>query len=177
VSQSIDKLTAAMAAGDYRAVEIFYRQYFDWLLAQSRWASGRDESFCLDVVQESVLRVIRTVRQIETEGQFRAWLQLVVRTTALDLLRSERRRQKREAAYAGRSTGEIETPDEFQPWLAEQLMKFDPMIVKAIEMKYRHGWTLSRVASSLGLSIGSIDGRIRRAIVELRNRAKEEFDE
>ena len=86
-----------MAAGDSRAVEAFYRQYFDWIFGQARRVSGRDESFCLDVVQESVLRVIRTVRPIGSEGQFRAWLQLVVRTTALDLMRSERRRGKRES--------------------------------------------------------------------------------
>jgi RNA polymerase sigma factor (sigma-70 family) len=177
VPQSIDKLTAAMAAGDSKAVEAFYRRYFDWIYSQARRATGRDESFCLDVVQDSVLRVIRTVRPIATEGQFRAWVQLVVRTTSLDLMRSERRRRKREAAVIAGSAEEEPPIDERQPWLEEQIAKFDPMIVKAIEMRYRRGWTLSRVASMMGLSIGAIDGRLRRAIQELRTRAKEEFDE
>jgi len=86
-------LTAAMAAGNEDAVETFYRRYFDWLYAQARRATRRDESFCLDVVQDAVLRIVRTVRCVKTEPQFRAWLRLVVQTTAFDRLRSERRRR------------------------------------------------------------------------------------
>src|SRR4051812_27498718 len=41
-------LTAALAAGEERAVETFYQRYFDWLYAQARRATRRDESFCLD---------------------------------------------------------------------------------------------------------------------------------
>ena len=55
-------MTSAMAAGDGGAVEAFYRRYFDRLYAEARRATRRDESFCLDVVQESVLRIVRTVR-------------------------------------------------------------------------------------------------------------------
>src|SRR5262245_41491413 len=54
-----EKLTAALAAGNEDAVETFYRRYFDWLYAQARRATRRDESFCLDVVQDAVLRIMR----------------------------------------------------------------------------------------------------------------------
>src|SRR5580700_6920402 len=87
-----------MAAGDEEAVETFYRQHFDWLYAQARRASRRDESFCLDVVQDSVLRIIRVVRPVKSEAQFRAWLRLVVRTTTWDRLRADQRRMQREMA-------------------------------------------------------------------------------
>ena len=107
MSDSTDKLTAAMAAGDQGAVETFYRSYFDWLYAQARRATRRDEAFCLDVVQDAVLRVIRTVRRVQSEGEFRAWLQLVVRTTAWDRLRGDNRRIKREAfAHVASSSSE-----------------------------------------------------------------------
>src|SRR3954471_16462602 len=93
-NEPIDKLTAGMAAGDAKAVESFYRRYFDWLYAQARRATRRDEAFCLDVVQDAVLRIVRTIRRVSTESELRAWLRLVVQTTALDRLRCERRRQK-----------------------------------------------------------------------------------
>ena len=82
-------LTTSMAAGDGEAVGRFYLHYFDALCREARRATRRDEAFCLDVVQESVLRVIRNVRAIESPAQFEAWLRLVVRTCALDLLRRE----------------------------------------------------------------------------------------
>ena len=89
MSDATEKLTAALAAGDEDAVETFYNSYFDWLYAQARRATRRDESFCLDVVQDAMLRIIRTVRAVRDEPQFRAWLRLVVQTTAWDRLRSD----------------------------------------------------------------------------------------
>jgi len=67
--ERIQHLSSAMAAGDSRAVDAFYRQYFDWMYAQARRVTRRDESFCLDVVQDAVLRVMRTVRAVDCESR------------------------------------------------------------------------------------------------------------
>jgi len=182
-------LTAALAAGDERAVERFYRDYFDWLLAQSRRASGRrDESFCLDVLQDAVLRVLRTVRAVESESQFRAWLKLVIQTAACDRLRSERRRQTHELAAAAIGAGQMNAAaasaadkaigrDEQLAWLREQIAQLDPHLVQMIEWRFGQRWTLARISEKLGLSIGTIDGRLRRALRDLRAKAIEEFEE
>src|SRR3954465_16051831 len=98
--ESVEKLTEAMSAGDARAVEAFYRKYFQFLYHTAQKVTGRDESFCLDVVQDTVLRVIRTVRRVDSEARLFAWLRLVVRTTAFDLLKNESRRRRRETAVA-----------------------------------------------------------------------------
>ncbi len=171
-------LSTAMSAGDRNAVETFYRRYFDWLHAQARRMSRRDDAFCLDIVQEAILRIVRTIRPVKTERQLRAWLRLVVQTTALDLLRSEKRRQERELVVAGRGEFCPEPSDHEQhEWLKAQIARFDPQIVRMIELRYEQRWTLGRISKSLGLSIGTIDGRLRRAIQQLRDRAIEDFDE
>ena len=46
-----------------------------------------------------------------------------------------------------------------------------------IELRFEQRWTLGRIGTLFGLSIGTIDGRLRRALKELRDRATEEFDE
>jgi RNA polymerase sigma-70 factor (ECF subfamily) len=173
-------MTSAMAAGDGDAVESFYRRYFDRLYAEARRATRRDESFCLDVVQESVLRIVRTVRAARTEIQLVAWLRLVVRTTAYDLLRSERRRQRREALAAigpaDEAPDEPSADDEEQlAWLRGQLDRLDPEIARMIDLRYRRRWTLERIAQQLGISIGTVDGRLRRALRRLRESAPEEL--
>jgi len=182
VSETIQKLTSAMAAGDEDAVETFYRQYFDWLYAEARRATRRDESFCLDIVQDAVLRILRNVRAVESETQWRAWMKLVVHTTALDRMRSERRRRTRETVVAGDASMIAECEDETTrqdriEWLAQQIARFDPQMIAIIEMRYQRGWTLQQVAQSIGLSIATIDGRLRRAFKTLRERAPEDSDD
>jgi RNA polymerase sigma factor (sigma-70 family) len=169
-----------MAAGKEEAIEAFYRDCFQWLYQKARRASGRDEAFCLDVVQEAVLRILRCVRPIESEGQFRAWLRLVVQSTAYDLLKSDLRRARRESLVLVPS-GEDGPDEPLQveerlAWLRRQLADMDPEIARMIDLRYRKSWTLARIAGLLGLSVGTIDGRLRRAVGRLRELAKEEFD-
>ena len=175
------KLTAAMVAGDERAVGTFYRRYFDWLYHQARCATGRDESFCLDVVQEAMLRVIRAIRAVDTEPALLAWLKLVVQTTAYNLLRHEKRRRLREmrvlasAVDPGGHDDDDRPDDEQIRWLRREIARLDPELVRLIELRYERRWTLQRIGASLGLSTGAVDGRLRRMLRGLRHRA--ELDE
>jgi RNA polymerase sigma factor (sigma-70 family) len=183
VADNADKLmaelTSAMAAGDKSAVERFYLGYFDRLYCEARRASHRDEAFCLDVVQEATLRVIRSVRRVKSEGQFAAWLNLVVRTTAFDLLRSEKRRRVREAVTvpvdAAGEDLESERAERIE-WLRRQIAALDPELVRIIELRFDDRWTLAKIAALFGMSIGTIDGRLRRALKHLRDRAREDFE-
>jgi RNA polymerase sigma factor (sigma-70 family) len=168
-------LTTAMAAGDAGAVAVFYRDQFGFMYGAARRATGRDESFCLDVVQDATLRIVRTVRPVKTLPQLRAWVKLVVQTTAYDRLRADARRARREAAVIA---GHADPPDgDRLAWLARQLGRLDPGLVRLIDLRYERNWTLARIAESLGLSIGTVDGRLRRAIQRLRDLAAEQSDD
>ncbi|HEY2585211.1 MAG TPA: sigma-70 family RNA polymerase sigma factor [Tepidisphaeraceae bacterium] len=169
----VHELTAAMAAGEARAVEAFYRQYFDTMYRHACNLTRRDESFCLDVVQDAVLRVIRTVRPVDSEAQFARWLRLVTQTAAYDLLRAESRRRKREAlvAVAADASGhnaDTSSDEEQIARLRKQIASLDPRIARMIELRCEGGWTLARIAQAMGLSIGTVDGRLRRALRDLR---------
>ena len=178
---TVQTLTAAMAAGDARAIEAFYRQYFELMYRHACNITRRDESFCLDVVQDAVLRVIRTVRRAGSEAQLAAWLRLVTQTAAYDLLKSESRRRKRETLVAlpvGPTGASAEAPfDEDRiAWLRQEISSLDPQIARMIELRYQKQWTLARIAESLGIPIGTVDGRLRRALRLLRSRAQRSND-
>ena len=98
--QETKQLTALMAAGNNHAIEVFYRRYFGLLLAEARRVTSRDEAFCLDVLQDAVLRIVRCVRAVSGEAELVSWLRIVVRTTAYDLLRSEQRGHREPASIA-----------------------------------------------------------------------------
>lgn len=179
------KLTAAMARGEEPAIAEFYRRFFDALYAAARHVSRRDESFCLDVVQETLLRVVRTIRPVATEAQLVAWLRLIVKSVCYDLLRREQRRRRRESAavQGARAAGERNTAgndgaaaeasanEDRLAWLRRELLAVDPEMVRLIELRYVEGWTLARIAAACGLGTGAVDGRIRRALARLRGRA------
>lgn len=170
------RLSAAMVRGDGTAVEAFYRAYFDRMYAEARRASRRDEAFCLDVVQEAVLRILRTIRPVESEAQLSAWIKLVIRTSAYDLLRSERRRRVREQNALGHIEPAANDPEQLA-WLQEKLRSVDPKIAELIELRFGRGWTLARIAGRLGLTTAAVDGRLRRALHSLRHAAREEWDD
>jgi RNA polymerase sigma factor (sigma-70 family) len=176
MADDIQHLTAAMAGGDADAVAAFYREYFDWMFIQARLCTRRDESFCLDVVQDAMLRVMRTIRRVESEQQLRAWLRLVVQTTAFDLLRGERRRADRESASAVPVVICDGDADERLIWLADQLTRLDRQLVKMIELRFDQRRSLRSIGQVLGLSTGAVDGRLRRVLKSLRQSATAMFE-
>ena len=100
MTQPVRELTAAIASSDTEALASLYREHFDSLYGEARRITGRDESFCLDVVQDALMRVIRSIPIMETEAGLRRWLSFVVRSCAYDRLRQMARRRHREASVA-----------------------------------------------------------------------------
>jgi RNA polymerase sigma factor (sigma-70 family) len=177
MDDGIGRLTEAVAAGESWAIETFYRQQFDWLYRQAVWATGRDEAFCLDVVQEAVLRILRTIRRANSPAQLRAWLAIVVRTTALDMLKAEGRRRRREHLAAVGEAGRSDPPDDTDArldWLRRQIGLLDPHLVRLVELRYTRGWTLARIGSALHLPTSTVNGRLRMALRRLSRQARSE---
>jgi RNA polymerase sigma factor (sigma-70 family) len=178
VSEPIRKLTSAIASGDTEAFAVFYRQRFEMMYAEARQFTGRDEAFCLDVVQDSMMRVIRSLRPIDTEHALASWLRIVVQRCALDRLRTERRRRRREKA------AEIESPtpprrdedrSERLDWLQDQLSRLEPDVMHLVNLRFGLEWGLKRIGAALGLKAGTVDGRLGRAIASLRAKALEDL--
>ena len=178
MDDSIHQLTRAIASGDTGAFARFYRRWFDRMYAEASRLTGRDESFCLDVVQEAMMRVIRSLRPMDSEAVLWGWLRAVIRSCALDRLRREMRRRRREQAGAGSAPSAA--PDELAErlaWLRRELAALDEREAALLTMRHRFGWTLRQVADAVGLNPGAVVGRLRRTLQTLRRRAKEAFDE
>ena len=182
VPSKVRSLTEAIASGNTEAFATFYRQWFDTMYAQARNASGRDESFCLDVVQDAMLRVIKSAPAMESADDLRRWLRVVVQSCAYDRFREEARRKAREQrAVAVRAANtanglapEGEADEDRLRWLEHELQTLNDRDTQLLLMRHRFGWTLKRIGDALGLKPGAVDGRIRRLVLKLRRRAKEQ---
>lgn len=166
-------LTTAAASGDDGAFAALYRAWFDHALALAFRLTGRDESFCLDVVQDAMLKAARSVPPGLDEDAFRRWLTRVVHTCALDRLRAERRRVQRERSATRRDLHEPDhAPDaELDERIAElrkALARLGPADRSLLLVRFARGATLDQAARANGISGSAAHGRIRRLLKRLR---------
>jgi RNA polymerase sigma-70 factor (ECF subfamily) len=174
--------TAAIVKGDAAVFSMFYRAWFPRLLGLARRATGRDEAFALDIVQDAFVRVIRAPRRCASEGELSAWLRTVTLSAAVDRLRREARREAREATrHVGDLTGSdaasrLDAAEQLA-WLAARLEEMPREDRDLIRLRYDLQRTLTEIAGSGGTVAGwaAVHGRIRRAVDRLREAAGEYF--
>ena len=171
-------ITTAVAAGDTDAFAVFYAQWFDVMYRQAQQVSQRDESFCLDITQDAMLRVIKSVKPMDSADDLRRWLNVVVKTCAYDRFREQTRRNARERKFEPeQESEEQENTLERLQWLERELRSMDRSDAELLLMRHRFGWTLKRIGQKLGLKPGAVDGKIQRLVSKLRRRAKEQSDD
>jgi RNA polymerase sigma factor (sigma-70 family) len=170
-------LSRLVARGDRDALGELYELWFPRLLGMAGKATGRDEAFCLDVVQECMLRVAKSMSAMETDGDVERWMMRVVHTTAIDLLRRELRQRRRQAAAAqGRS--EAKEPEEMEiqeriEWLRRELAALPGDDGRLLWLRLAGNRTLASAGAAVGLGGHAAHGRVRRALARLRRRAME----
>jgi RNA polymerase sigma-70 factor (ECF subfamily) len=174
-------LTAAIARGDEAAFAAFYELWFERAYAKARGIMKRDEAFCLDVVQEVMLKVARKMRALPDEESVAAWMAQALLTTALDCMRGEARRLRREQAAARPEAEPARAPAweeaERLSWLRERLAELPATDRAMLSVRFAEDGTLDDVGAAFGISGDAAHGRIWRTLARLRRRAREWFDE
>lgn len=173
-------LTSRIAAGDPEAFGAFYEAWFERVFAMARGISRRDESFCLDVVQDCMMRVVKSMSAMRDEPAIGAWLSRAVYSATVDRSRSDRRRKVRERVVAEVSH-ESEEPDpmaslqgeEERSWLAVQIADLPDVDRALLLARFQGGLTLAQMGDRFGISGNAVHGRIRRALARLKQAAKE----
>ncbi len=182
MSESVRELTQQIARGDGEALARFYEARFDSMYHDARRITGRDDSFCLDVVQNAMMRIIRSTRPLDDEQALQRWLHVVVRTAALDMLRREtaqsrRRDGRREAVRSRHSSDADANLADRVAWLRDELNRLDPAAHDLLMMRHHLGWTLEQISRLLNIAPSAVHRRLAAVIARLRMRAKETLDE
>jgi len=176
------RLSRAIAHHEEAAIAEFYGKWFDWSLAFARSFTRRDESFCLDVVQDAMMRVIRCMPVIQSHAGMKAWLRRVVASAALDVLRAEHRRCERERlAVVTRSdaAGTATAPDDAAQrleriaWITAELAGISTEDHEAVRRRIVGGESVGTLAAASQRTEGSIQGRLTRLLSRLRIRGRE----
>ena len=170
--------TRDMKGGDQEAFATFYKVAFAPMFREATRALGRDEATALDVVQDAMLKAIRCIKPLESQSAVVAWSRLVAKSVSYDWLRKHARRREVALGPAVFEAGEpanLLTDAARILWLEEELSQLPTETRALIGLRYRLGWSLKRIGNRFGLQTGAVDGRLRRTVQSLKQKAERKF--
>ena len=166
-------LVLAIARWHHEALEEAYRRYGGAAHAVARHVT-RDDGIADDVVQEVFVRLWEQPDRFDPErGSLRAFLIMDTRARAVDRLRRDGARRRREEREAQTQTPAYD--DDLELWdrlLATHLRDALDVLTEdersAIELAFFGGHTYRDVAVMLGQPEGTVKSRIRNGLLRLR---------
>ncbi|MEZ6189184.1 MAG: RNA polymerase sigma factor [Planctomycetota bacterium] len=175
-------LVERFRAGDGKAFELLVARHTRYAGSVALSVTG-DYHAALDVVQESFLKALDGIWNLENAARFRPWLRNVVRTTALDHLR----RRKVVGRSGERLPGQGESDsqplpaeglapqesleqDELRALIREEVVALPETQREVVYLKYLEGLSYEEIAETTGLTINTIESRLFRARGRLRER-------
>ena len=179
-AESDEALVARFRAGDEAAFEVLVRRY-EASLRRLAFGYLRDRMLAEDVAQESLLVAYQRIGSLGHAEAFRSWLYRIATNRAHDYLRRVARKGEIGGEEGEDRIRELEAPGDAAARLvsrdlgqrlagavAELPEKYRrPLLLKEIE-----GMTYAEIAELLGWPMGTVQIRIHRARLRLRERAR-----
>lgn len=180
--ESDQSLLERVARGDESALERLYDKYSAALYAVAYRISG-EPSDAEEIVLDAFSQAWRDAPRFQSSrGSVVAWLTMICRSRALDLIRARGRRANvvTKAAVAepdsppGMGSAEPRTDRDVERLerrkvVAEALMALSPPQREAVQLAYYEGLSHSEIAERLGEPLGTVKTRVRLAMQRLRD--------
>jgi len=166
-------LLGLVAAGDRAALRSLYERQSARLFGIAN-AILRDRDLAADAVQHTFLEVAKRAGQFDrTRGTAEAWLAVVARHAALDILRARGRELPVDDPALG---DEAVTPEAEARLLAtaegrrlrDCLAALEPKNRFGVILAFVHGLSHPQIAERLGTPLGAAKSRIRRGLAALK---------
>jgi RNA polymerase sigma-70 factor (ECF subfamily) len=172
-----DRCTLAMAAGDREAYERLFIARCHFMEREAARRLGPRRDLAEDAAQEAWMRVARRPRRCRTVASLDAWLRSVVRSAAIDMLRSELARRVRETEVArdrDAAAAFVRDHERLERIRSEaaEITGLSPEERFMFELKARTGATTARLAAWLGIGRAAVDSTLRRAAERARAQRK-----
>lgn len=148
-----------------------------------------DYEACIDVVQETFIKVFRYKNSYSTIAKFSTWIY----TIAGNLAKTEYQRRKRRKFFSINSYGEdnttYEIPDEsYRPdvtadsgikdkIIQKALLKVSAVYREAVILRDIEGLSYEEIAEIIGITVGTVKSRINRGRAQLQKLLKDIYKE
>ena len=165
-------LLVAVAKGDQNALRAVYVRQSTRLFG-SAMAILRDRNAAADVVQDSFLKLWQRAHQYDVTRNPQAWLDAIVRYTALDAARTRGREIPTDDPMLGDGAVEFDvlaamSSSQDNARLRTCLGGLEPRARQGITLAFVHGMSHPEVAGRMDLPLGTVKSLIRRGLLNLR---------
>lgn len=172
------RISSGVAAGSRDALGVLYLARYEQLFRIVQAKTKRDDAFAIDAVHDAWLRVARSLPVTPTLEALDRWLARAAISAALDRLRSETSRRRREEMERPARNA---TDQELIDAMLSELQHLNQADRSLIELRFRRGLSLESLARALDVGAKAAEIRLRRALGRLRDRmagrtAREEVD-
>jgi RNA polymerase sigma-70 factor, ECF subfamily len=167
-----EELVLAAACGDVDSFMMLCQRYYASLVAIAHAVLG-DHHLSEDAAQEALAKACRRLGDLNSPSRFGAWLAAICRNEAKDMLRRAPRTE---------SLGERDVPEgisEQNPDVEAMKQALDSMPVESRELlylRYRNELSYEAIAALLDISPQAVNGRLRRAKQDVRERLEQQKD-
>ncbi len=135
-----------------------------------------DNDTALDILQEVFVKIWKQIGAYdESKGRLFTWMLTIARNAAIDMLRSRSWKNKKlnneltdeSVVIAGSSQTNTDTIG-----LRRIVHKLKDEYKILVELSYFEGYTQEDIAKTLGIPVGTVKTRLRKALIELRQTIK-----
>lgn len=133
-----------------------------------------DDAYVDDVLQESLVKIWQNSRSFDPDkGALFTWLVRICRNTAIDKTRSKDFRQSEKSKQAvdivSIAEDRGEENDIEKLYMRQMIGQLSENHRKLIDLAYFQGYTQKEIAENLGMPLGTVKTRIRKALQQLRS--------
>ena len=168
-SELVDLLKSKDKAG----MEHLYENYTDALYGVIL-KIVRKADVAEDILQETFVKIWNKIESYSSEkGRLYTWMLNIARNASIDYTRSKEYKKSTKVQSMDfavhNQTDKRNTIQEDEIGMRELVKNLDPKCKALIDRVYFEGFTQQEVADELGIPLGTVKTRIRKAIMDLRS--------
>jgi len=166
------EIVALLQKRDVRGIDALYKQYENYIYGLICKVVNCDK-IAETVLQNTFLKVWDKIESYSTEkGRFVTWMINIARNTAIDMTRSKYYKQTKKLTSLDNipTNVDITNMDVKMEYLdlRDIISGLDKKYCEIIELIYFKGYTHVEVAKELGIPLGTVKGRVRKAFKDIR---------
>jgi RNA polymerase sigma-70 factor, ECF subfamily len=192
VYESDRALVDRMLAGEQRAFDEFYAANADRLAAFAARRSGLDSASLEDIVQNTLIKALRSLRSYRAEATLLTWLSSICRHELADAQRTGRRRPAHDSidsnTSARQQTAMLRAAPEHEPEAELESFHMNAAVIETLdalpanyavvlEAKYGDGMSVEALAQLLDATPIAAQSLLARARLAFRSKWAQRLDQ
>lgn len=168
---NLAEVLSGIVRGDESAFNRFYEAYYDRVYRHVFVRTAYDEHATKDVVQQVMLKVVKHIKPVNSEGELWTWLAMVCRSILADFFRDRARRGETELDEnaAAAELAAVDQPRELFFALEQALPALAEQERELVDAYYFRNLSQAGLAERYGCTAKAIELRLARIRAKLKS--------